>query len=104
MSDIGREFHELHAQICKGLADPKRLMILNALRDGSRSVNDICEAIDLPQANVSQHLAILRDRGLVETERDGQRIFYSVASEKIIMAMDLLREVMAMQHDALSPR
>ncbi len=104
MTDVRREFHDLHAQICKGLADPKRLMILNALRDGARSVNDICEELDLPQANVSQHLAILRDRGLVETERDGQRIFYSVSSEKIIQAMDLLREVMQEQHDLLISR
>lgn len=103
MAGVSREFHELHAQICKGLADPKRLMILNALRDGPLSVNEICDALDLPQANVSQHLAILRDRGLVETERDGQRIFYSVASDKIIMAMDLLREVMHLQQDVASP-
>ncbi len=98
MSDLSTEFAELHAQICKGLADPKRLLILNALRDGERSVTDICEELDLPQSNVSQHLAVLRDRGLADTRRDGQRIFYSVSSPKIIAAMDLLREVMHEQH------
>lgn len=94
MSDLSGEFAELHAQICKGLADPKRLLILNALRGGERSVNDLCDELDLPQANVSQHLAVLRERGLASTRRDGQRIFYSVSSPKIIQAMDLLREVM----------
>ncbi len=98
MSDLSTEFAELHAQICKGLVDPKRLLILNALRDGERSVTDICEELDLPQSNVSQHLAVLRDRGLADTRRDGQRIFYSVSSPKIIAAMDLLREVMHEQH------
>lgn len=100
MTDLQREFAALHAHICKGLADPKRLLILNALRNGEQSVSDLVEELQLPQANVSQHLAILRDRGLVETRREGQRVFYSVTSEKIIEAMDLLREVMHMQADS----
>lgn len=99
MTDLQAEFADLHAQVCKGLADPKRLLILNALRDGERSVSDLVEELDLPQANVSQHLAILRDRGLATTRRDGQRVFYSVTSPKIIRAMDLLREVMHEQTD-----
>lgn len=96
MPDLAGEFADLHAHICKGLADPKRLLILNALRDGERSVSDLVDELALPQANVSQHLAVLRERGLVETRRDGQRVFYSVTSDKIIRAMDLLREVMHM--------
>lgn len=94
MSDLQAEFADLHAHVCKGLADPKRLLILNALRDGERSVSDLVDELSLPQANVSQHLAILRDRGLAVTRRDGQRVFYAVSSPKIIEAMDLLREVM----------
>lgn len=96
MADLAGEFADLHAHICKGLADPKRLLILNALRDGERSVSDLVDDLSLPQANVSQHLAVLRERGLVETRREGQRVFYSVTSNKIILAMDLLREVMHM--------
>lgn len=101
MADLSTEFADLHAHICKGLADPKRLLILNALRDGERSVSDLCDELDLPQANVSQHLAVLRDRGLAETRRDGQRVFYTVSSPKIIQAMDLLREVMHENHATL---
>ncbi len=84
----------LHASVCKGLADPKRLLIINILRDGEMSVGEICESLDLPQSNVSQHLAILRDKGLVRARREGQRMMYSLSSPKIISAMDLLREVM----------
>ncbi|GMQ84958.1 MAG: hypothetical protein BMS9Abin07_0523 [Acidimicrobiia bacterium] len=80
--------------MCKGLADPKRLLIIDSLRDGELSVTEICSQLDLPQANVSQHLAILRDKGLVRTRRDGQYVYYSLSSAKIIEAMDLLREVM----------
>jgi ArsR family transcriptional regulator len=97
MNDLTAEFAELHARICKGLADPKRLLILNALRDSELSVTELCEALELPQANISQHLGVLRDRGLVTSRRDGQWVFYSVTSDKIIQALDLLREMLAEQ-------
>ena len=94
MSTLRDEYYELHASVCKGLADPKRLLILDALREGERSVNEICELADLPQSNVSQHLAVLREKGLVVARRDGQRVYYAVASSKINQALDLLLEVM----------
>ncbi len=94
MSAIETELIRLHASVCKGLADPKRLLIINALRDGELAVMDLCDDLDLPQANVSQHLAVLREKGLVHSRKDAQKVFYSVTSPKIIEAMDLLREVM----------
>lgn len=101
MSNIRTELYRLHASVCKGLADPKRLLIINALRHGERSVSELCDELSLPQANVSQHLAILRQRGLVDVRRDGQWAYYSLTSPKIIAAMDLLREVMAEQLDSV---
>lgn len=89
------EIYRLHANVCKGLADPKRLLIINALREGERSVSDICEELAIPQANISQHLSILREKGLVRSRKDGQWVYYSLASPKIAQAMDLLRQVMA---------
>jgi len=97
MPDVRDELLQLHGGICKGLADPKRLLIINTLRDGEMSVMDICSTLDLPQTNVSQHLAILREGGLVESRREGQRVYYWLTSSKIIEAIDLLREVMADQ-------
>lgn len=97
MSTMHQELYQLHASVCKGLADPKRLLILNALRDGERSVSEICDAVDLPQANVSQHLAVLREKGLVTARKDGQWVYYSMSSPKIMQALDLLREVMSEQ-------
>ena len=96
---IAHELNQLHASVCKGLADPKRLLIINALRDGEMSVGEICDELHLPQANVSQHLAIMRDRGLVNARKDGQFVFYSLTTMKIIEAVDLLREVMAMHYE-----
>lgn len=97
MSQVRNELYRLHASVCKGLADPKRLLIINALRGGERSVSELCEELELPQANVSQHLAVLRDKGLVDVRKDGQWAFYSLSSPKITQAMDLLREVMSEQ-------
>lgn len=92
------ELFRLHAGVCKGLADPKRLLIIDALRDGERSVTDLCDELDIPQTNVSQHLAVLRDKGLVRSRKEGQWVYYSLTSPKIIVAVDLLRDVMAEQH------
>jgi ArsR family transcriptional regulator len=97
MSTVRTELYALHASVCKGLADPKRLLIITTLRETERSVSDICDLLNLPQANVSQHLAILREKGLVKARRDGQFVYYSLTSEKVIQAIDLLREVMAEQ-------
>jgi DNA-binding transcriptional ArsR family regulator len=86
---------ELHARVCKALADPKRLLIIIELRDGPRPVGDIANALGTSQPNVSRHLAILRDRGFVTTQRFGSSIHYALASPKILRAVDLLRQFMA---------
>jgi ArsR family transcriptional regulator len=101
------EINELHARVCKGLADPKRLLIINELRDGPRPVGDLAEALGVSQPNVSRHLAVLRDRGFVTTERFGSSVHYALASPKILQAMDLLREFMTEQigwRPAAAPR
>jgi len=85
------------ANICKTLADSKRLMILHELRDGEASVGQLVSSLGLPQSNVSQHLAILRERGIVTTRRKGTTIYYSLANPKIGEACDLVQEVLADQ-------
>lgn len=89
------ELHELHARICKAIADPKRLLIINELRDGPLTVGELADALEIGQSNCSQHLAILRDRGVVEADRQGPHVMYSLRSDKVLAAIDLLREFMA---------
>ena len=89
------EIHELHARLCKAIADPKRLMIITELRGGPLSVNELALAIDSSQSNTSQHLAILRERGIVQVEREGLNSYYSLRGKKVLRAIDLLREFMA---------
>ena len=89
---------DLHARVCKALADPTRLLIINELREGPRSVGDIGETLGIAQPNISRHLALLRDRGFVTAERVGGSVRYELVSPKILRAMDLLREFMTEEH------
>lgn len=88
------EINRLHATVCKALSEPKRILILDTLRSGERSVSEICEELGLSQTNASQHLSVLRSRGLVRSRRDAQWVYYSLVSPKVTEAIDLLVEVM----------
>ena len=88
---------KLQAGICKTLAYPKRLMIIHQLREGEMSVGQLASSLNLPQANVSQHLAMLRERGIVSTRREGTTIYYSLFSPKIGEACDLVQGVLQEQ-------
>jgi len=77
------------------LADPKRILLLYYLADGPRRVTDLAEALDLPQPTVSHHLRILRERGLVQSERRGTEVYYALTDRRVIEALDLLRAVLA---------
>ena len=89
------ELRELHERVCKAIADPKRLLILNVLRDRELSVGDIAAELGVTHSNASQHLAVLRDRGIVVSRRAGTNAYYSLRSPKILIAIDLMREFVA---------
>lgn len=87
----------LHAEVCKAMANPIRLKILNALRHGEQSVDVMARSLKLRKANLSQHLAILRQRGIVATRRQGLNIYYRCANPKMLKACEILREVLMEQ-------
>ena len=88
------EIFELHASICRTLSHPKRLEILNLLRHSELPVTEMAEQMGISLANVSQHLAVLRNQGVVVTHREGVNIYYQISNPKIIHACDLMREVL----------
>ena len=94
-SALRSELDELVAGMCKGLNDSKRLLVLYALSNGPHTVSELCEVLDAPQSNTSQHLAVLRTAGMVDTRRRGNSVVYSLRHPKIIEAIDKLREIMA---------
>ncbi len=95
------EILELHAQICQALADPTRIMLLYTLVDDDKNVGELAEELRLSQPNVSRHLKVLRERGMVNATRDGANVIYSLADKRVIKALDLMREVLG---DQLSQR
>jgi ArsR family transcriptional regulator len=94
---MDRQIFQRHAEVCQTLASPIRLEILHRLRDGEKRVSELAELTELNQANVSQHLSVLRAKGIVVTRRDGTNIYYRIASPKIIHACDLIREALIEQ-------
>ena len=93
-SSVDRKIYRIHADICKTLANPIRLEILNLLRDGEHTVNDLTVRTGYAQATVSQHLAVLRQRGVVSARKEGINVYYEIANLKMIQACDIIRGVL----------
>ena len=82
------------AAVMKALANPRRLLILCKLAEvGTASVNTLATAISLSQSALSQHLAVMRDEGLVTFDRDGQTLNYRIADPRIIALLDTLYQL-----------
>jgi len=92
-----KEVFELQAEICKTLANPKRLEIIASLKEGELSVGELVERLGISKANVSQHLAVLRQRKVVTSRRDGVNIFYRINNPKIVDACALMKAVLLEQ-------
>ncbi|MEK6974471.1 MAG: metalloregulator ArsR/SmtB family transcription factor [Nanoarchaeota archaeon] len=89
------KIYELHAEMCKVFSNPTRLEILNLLRDKEMSVTELIQKTNLSQANISQHLAIMKYKGIVTSRRNGKNIHYKLTNPKIITAFDIIREVLS---------
>ncbi len=92
---LQQELAQFHAEICQAIADTTRIAIFYELAEGPKNVSQLVAALGSPQATVSRHLKVLRDRQLVVTERDGTNVYYSLADPRVIEALDIMRAVMA---------
>lgn len=91
----GRDkLYDLHADLCQMLSNSTRLKIIESLENGENTVSELVSEIGVRQANLSQHLAELRKRGLVEARKEGANVYYKISNPKIIQACDLIREVL----------
>lgn len=91
MEQEGRVIFEIQADLIAMFANPKRLMIMDCLGDGEKSVGEIAEAIDSPIQNVSQHLRVMKDRGVVTSRKVGQTVYYRVTNPKFSQCCKLAR-------------
>jgi len=92
-TDAGWERYRLHAEICRVLTDPKRLVLIDVLRAGERSVGELADVLGCTLANASQHLAVLRSAGLVGSRRSGTTIHYHLAEPRIVEACEVIQEI-----------
>lgn len=91
---LQREDHiEQASRALKAMAHPLRLKILCVLGDEEVSVQDIVECVGTSQSNISQHLAILREKGVLRTRKDANRVYYRVGDGRILTLIGMMREV-----------
>lgn len=89
-----QEIELLHKTVCQAVNDPKRIQILYALSEAPHNVTELAQVLEMPQPTVSRHLGILRQRSIVSARRDGAAVIYSLANEKVVQILDLMRELM----------
>ena len=89
---------ETASRSLKAMSHPLRLMILCKLGEGEFSVQDIVDNVGTSQSNISQHLAILRDKGILSARKDANKVFYKVTDFKTLKLIDMMREVFCSKH------
>jgi DNA-binding transcriptional ArsR family regulator len=92
--NLKQEAIQMEAELCSAFSDPTRILILYALDEQPRTVNDLTVELNILQPTTSRHLKILRERGLVNVERQGNTMLYSLADPRLIEALNILRSVM----------
>jgi len=85
----------LHNTMCQAVSEPRRIMILYALAERPHHVTALAEKLDIPQPTVSRHLRLLRQQGLVETERQGTAVTYTLTEPRVIEVLDTMRQILA---------
>jgi len=92
-----KEIFRMHADFCKFMGHPKRIEILFLLGKKEMRVEDIAGKMKIKIPNVSQHLAIMRQRNVLEIRRDGVKIYYRIANQEILEACVIMRDLMIAQ-------
>jgi DNA-binding transcriptional ArsR family regulator len=91
--DIEKTIYSMHADICKAMSNPFRVEIIHELRAGELGFGELMEITGLSKSNLSQHLSLLIDKGLVYQRKDGINKHFRLTSEKVAEACQTIREV-----------
>ncbi|MBI2304842.1 MAG: helix-turn-helix transcriptional regulator [Chloroflexi bacterium] len=97
MDDVVKRLFQRHAEMCKVFANPLRLMVIDALREGEMSVGEMAQKLGVTIGNLSQHLAIMKSQGILTTHKEGNLVYYRIANPKLLDAFNLLREILLEQ-------
>ncbi len=88
------QLYGYHAEMCKVFSHPKRLELINILRDKEMSAGELGERLGLTPANLSQHLTMMRERHILVSRKEGIMVYYRIANPRLLEAFDLLREIL----------
>ncbi len=94
--------YALQADVLKTLASPRRLEIIHRLAEGPRDVSRLADELGISQPNASQHLAVMRQAGIVEAERNGREVIYRLADPDVVTACGIMRGVLTRRLTRLS--
>ena len=92
-----KELYKIHADFCKFMGNPRRIEILFLLGEQEMCVDEIASAMDVKVPNISQHLAVMREKGIVEVRREGTKMYYTLANPKTLEACIIMRDAMVEQ-------
>ena len=83
-----------HAEMCQVFSHPKRLEVINVLRDGEMTVTELSQKLGLSLGNLSQHLSMMKERHVLLSRKEGNMVYYRIANPKLIRCFDMMREML----------
>ncbi len=88
------QIYSYHADMCKVFSHPKRLEVINVLRDGEMTVTELSQKLGLAIGNLSQHLSMMKERRILVSRKVGNLVFYRIANSKLIPCFDMMQEML----------
>ncbi len=88
------QIYQYHAEMCQVFSHPKRLEVIDVLRDGEMTVTELAQKVGLTVGNLSQHLSMMKERRLLLARKDGNMVHYRIANPKLIRCFDMMREML----------
>ena len=88
------QIYAYHAEMCQVFSHPKRLEVINVLRDGEMTVTELSQKLGLTVGNLSQHLSMMKERHILSSRKEGNMVYYRIANPKLIRCFDMMREML----------
>ena len=88
------QLYTYHAEMCKVFSHPKRLELINILREKEMSAGEIGERLRITPANLSQHLTMMKERRILVSRKEGNAVYYRITNPRLLEVFDMLREIL----------
>ena len=88
------QIYQYHAEMCQVFSHPKRLEVINQLRDGEMSVGELAGKLGMAVGNLSQHLSMMKERHILLSRKEGNVVYYRILNPKLVRCFDMMREML----------